>query len=229
MVLMRMFANRALLKGLLILVSMILLGLLINTLLSATDFNQTWIDSQVRNQGSRGILYFILFCTLTTACGLPRQLTAFLGGYAFGVLNGALLATLGVTLGCILSFYFARIVAKSFIRKKFPNKVSGIDRFLHHHAFTKTIIIRLLPIGSNLITNLVVGVTHAKGSHFITGSFIGYLPQMIIFAIAGSGVEVLSVWKIGLSVALFVISSLLSARLYRQYKMDKQTRESLAT
>ena len=52
---------------------------------------------------------------------------------------------------------------------------------------------------------------------------------MIIFAIAGSGVEVLSFWKIGLSVVLFIISSLLSARLYRQYKMDKKTRESLAT
>ena len=224
-----MFANKALLKGLLTLASMILLGLLINYILSVTDFNQAWVDSQVKNKGALGIFYFILLCTLTTACGLPRQLAAFLGGYAFGVLNGTLLATLGVTLGCVLSFYFARIFARRIIKKRFPNKVNGIDRFLHHHAFTKTIIIRLLPIGSNLITNLVVGVTHAKASHFIGGSFIGYLPQMIIFAIAGSGVEVLSFWKIGVSVALFIISSLLSARLYRQYKMDGQTRESLAT
>ncbi|NOQ14737.1 MAG: SNARE associated Golgi protein [Methyloprofundus sp.] len=224
-----MFSNKALLKGLLTLSSMVLLGLLINFVLSATDFNQAWIDSQVKNQGITGILYFILLCMLTTASGLPRQLAAFLGGYAFGVLNGALLATLGATFGCILTFYFARILARSMIKKRFPNKVNGINRFLHHHAFTKTIIIRLLPIGSNLITNLVVGVTHAKASHFIAGSFIGYLPQMIIFAIAGSGVEVLSFWKIALSAVLFIVSSLLSARLYRQYKMDKQTRESLAT
>ncbi|RLA25484.1 MAG: SNARE associated Golgi protein [Gammaproteobacteria bacterium] len=224
-----MFANKALWKGLLTLFSMVLLGFLLNFVLLETDFNQAWVDSQVKNQGTIGALYFTLFCMLSTACGLPRQLSAFLGGYAFGVLNGTLLATLGATLGCVLSFYFARILARSFVRKKFSNKVKGIDRFLHHHAFTKTIIIRLLPIGSNLITNLVVGVTHAKGSHFIAGSFIGYLPQMIIFAIAGSGVEVLSFWKIGLSIVLFIISSLLGARLYRQYKMDKKTRESLAT
>jgi len=223
-----MFANKAFIKGLLTLVTMILLGLLINYVLTVTDFNQAWVDSQVKNKGALGILYFTLLCMITTACGLPRQLTAFLGGYAFGILNGTLLATLGVTLGCILSFYFARIFARSTIKKRFPSKVSGIDHFLDHHAFTKTIIIRLFPIGSNLITNLVVGVTHAKASHFIAGSFIGYLPQMIIFAIAGSGVEVLSYWKIGISVVLFIISSLLSARLYRQYKMDAKTRESLA-
>ena len=224
-----MFANKALWKGLLTLLGMVLLGLLINYMLTVTDFNQAWIDNQVKNQGTTGILYFTLLCMLTTACGLPRQIAAFLGGYAFGVLNGTLLATVGVTLGCIVSFYIARILARAFVRKKFPNKVKGLDRFLHHHTFTKTIIIRLLPIGSNLITNLVVGVTHAKGSHFIAGSFFGYLPQMIIFAIAGSGVEVLSFWKIGLSVMLFIISSLLSTRLYRQYKMDLKTRESLAT
>jgi uncharacterized membrane protein YdjX (TVP38/TMEM64 family) len=224
-----MFAIKARLKGLLTLVIMILLGLLINYVLSVTDFNQAWIDSQVKNKGVLGIFYFTLLCMITTACGLPRQLAAFLGGYAFGVVSGTLLSTLGVTLGCILSFYFARFSARSMIKKRFPRKVASIDRFLHRHAFTKTIIIRSLPIGSNLITNLVVGVTHTKASHFIAGSFIGYLPQMIIFSLAGSGVEVLSFWKIGFSVVLFIISSSLSVRLYRQYKTDKQTRESLTT
>ena len=215
-------------KGLLSLLGMVLLGLAIHYALSMTDFNQAWIDAHVKNQGLIGIAYFILFCTVTTGAGLPRQLAAFLGGYAFGITNGALLATFGATLGCIVSFYFARLLAKSFISKKFPKKIKGINQFLQHKAFTKTIIIRLLPIGSNLATNLVVGVTHTKGSHFIAGSFIGYLPQMIIFAIAGSGVEVLSWWKIALSVLLFIISSLLSIRLYQQYKMDQRTRESLA-
>ena len=50
---------------------------------------------------------------------------------------------------------------------------------------------------------------------------------MIIFALAGSGVEVQSAWKISLSVILFLISTVLSAKLYRQYKIDKRTQESL--
>jgi uncharacterized membrane protein YdjX (TVP38/TMEM64 family) len=82
----------------------------------------------------------------------------------------------------------------------------------------KTIVIRLLPIGNNLVTNLIVGVTAVKARYFIFGSLIGYIPQMAIFALMGKGVVVLSVWKIGLSIVLFIISSALSVRLYRQYK-----------
>jgi membrane protein implicated in regulation of membrane protease activity len=51
-------------------------------------------------------------------------------------------------------------------------------------------------------------------------SMIGYLPQMAIFALMGKGVIVLSIWKVVLSIVLFVISSLLSVRLYKQYRAD---------
>jgi uncharacterized membrane protein YdjX (TVP38/TMEM64 family) len=95
-----------------------------------------------------------------------------------------------------------------------------IDRFLAKSPFTKTIVIRLLPIGNNLVTNLVAGVSHVSGLSFVMGSMIGYLPQMAIFALMGKGVIVLSIWKVVLSIALFVISSLLSVRLYKQYKAD---------
>lgn len=222
-----MLLNKTLWKGSLTLIIIAVLGLILYDILSIIDFNTIWIDQQVKNQGTAGIFYFILLSALTTACGLPRQLAAFLGGYAFGVSLGTLLATLGVTLGCLTSFYFSRIAVRSFIKNKFPTKVKGINSFLQDHTFTKTIIIRLLPIGSNLITNLVAGVTNIKGIQFIFGSFIGYLPQMIIFAIAGNGIEILSFWKVGLSASLFIISSLLSARLYQQYKVDKQIKKSL--
>jgi uncharacterized membrane protein len=67
---------------------------------------------------------------------------------------------------------------------------------------------------------------------FVIGSFIGYLPQMAIFALMGKGIVVLSAWKIILSVVLFVISAVLSLRLYKQYKaarlLDDESNESVA-
>jgi uncharacterized membrane protein len=41
----------------------------------------------------------------------------------------------------------------------------------------------------------------------------------------GKGIVVLSVWKIGLSVVLFIISGALSLRLYKQYKAARLLNE----
>lgn len=155
------------------------------------------------------------------ASGLPRQLAAFLGGYAFGFVAGVLLATFAATLGCILTFYVAKVIARPIIKKRYLDKIQTINKFLDDRTFTMTIIIRLLPFGSNLITNMVAGVAQINNRQFFLGSFIGYLPQMIIFALVGSGIEVMSVWKISLSIALLLVSSILSGHLYNEYKLER--------
>ena len=182
------------------------------------SLNEQWIDLHIRSNGLQGVLYFMLIGALVTSIGCPRQLVAFLGGYAFGAVNGALLSTLGVGMGCVLSLYFARIVIRPFVNRRFPNRIIKINDFLSVRPVVKTIVIRLLPIGNNLVTNLIAGVTAVKARYFVLGSLIGYVPQMAIFALMGKGVVVMSVWKIGLSIVLFIISSALSVRLYREYR-----------
>ena len=52
---------------------------------------------------------------------------------------------------------------------------------------------------------------------------IGFIPQMSIFALAGSGFVVQEYWKLGLSGVLFVISLLLSLKLYREHGNQLKT------
>lgn len=117
----------------------------------------------------------------------------------------------------LISFYFTRILAKPYVTHRFPSKVLKVNCFFSHDVFTKTVIVRLLPVGSNLVTNLVAGVTQTKALGFVAWSAVGYIPLMAIFALAGSGVTVLSIWKIILSVALLIISTLLSIHLYYRH------------
>ena len=121
-------------------------------------------------------------------------------------------------MGCVLSLFFARIVIRPFVNRRFPHRIIKINDFLSVRPLVKTIVIRLLPIGNNLVTNLIAGVTAVKARYFVLGSVIGYIPQMAIFALMGKGVVVMSAWKIGLSILLFFISGALSVWLYRQYK-----------
>ncbi len=214
-------------KKIMSLLVLISIGLILSSLGAWDGINEQWIDAHIRNQGFSGVLTFVGFCALFTACGFPRQLAAFLGGYAFGFISGTLLATIATALGCTLSFYVAKIIARPTIRKKYPAKIKAIHSFLDHKTFSKTIIIRLLPVGSNLVTNLVAGVARINVKAFVAGSFVGYLPQMIVFALAGSGIEVMSVWKISISIALFIVSSILSGYLYRDYKKNHKKDDAL--
>ena len=54
-----------------------------------------------------------------------------------------------------------------------------------------TLTLRLLPVGSNMLLNLVAGVSErARQAPFMAASAIGYLPQTVVFALLGGGVRV---------------------------------------
>lgn len=185
-----------------------------------SSLNETWIDRDIRGNGVAGAVYFFGIVALVTACGAPRQIVAFLGGYAFGAFIGVLLATLATVGGCILTFYVSKIMVKPFIRRKFQKQSARINTFLGSEPTRKTIIIRLLPIGSNVLTNLIAGSTNVKPASFFIGSCIGYIPQMFIFSLLGKGMLIGSEWKIVLSVLLFFISSYLSFSLYKKHRLS---------
>ena len=52
-----------------------------------------------------------------------------------------------------------------------------------------TLLIRLLPVGNNFATSLAAGVSRVPARPFLLGSLLGYMPQTMVFALAGSGVE----------------------------------------
>ena len=179
---------KALLRSSALFVSLVLLvGLMKATDLGAV-FDQAWIDAYVRGQGAGGQLVFIATGLVFTAVGLPRQLVGFLAGYAFGFTEGTGLALVAVTLGCIVAFHYARFLGRDFVARRFPSKVKRIDRFLSRNPLGMTLLIRFLPLGSNLATNLAAGVSSVRAAPFFMGSLIGYLPQTVVFVLIGSGI-----------------------------------------
>lgn len=209
---------RILLKGLLLIASLALLGWLVNAFQLSDVLSEQWIDTQVRGQGFRGELIFLGMAALTTAVGFPRQVVAFLGGYAFGFVLGTLLAVAGTLAGSLMAFFYARWFGRSLVLHRFPGRIRKLDDFLSGHPFTMALIIRLLPVGSNLGTNLVAGVCSVAALPFLAGSGVGYLPQTLVFALAGSGIHVDPGLRLTLAAVLFVASSLLGVWIYHRHR-----------
>jgi uncharacterized membrane protein YdjX (TVP38/TMEM64 family) len=209
---------RAILKGLLLIASLAALGFLAKHGHLADMLSEHWIDAEVRGKGWHGDLIFLAVGTLTAALGFPRQVIAFLGGYAFGFIAGTWLATLATLLGCVLAFFYARWLGRNLVQNRFPGRIRKVDAFLHEHPFSMAVVIRLLPVGSNVATNLLAGVSSVRSLPFFAGSGVGYLPQTLVFALAGSGVNFNPALRLTLAGVLFVVSSLIGVWLYRRHR-----------
>ena len=209
---------RVILKGLALILSLALLGYLFNASDLGSSVNEAWIDARVRGHGINGALLFLLMGGIFTAIGLPRQIIAFLGGYAFNIALGTLLGAVAGLLGCMLSFAYARFFGKGLLRARLGERAGRFDRFVHDHPFSMTVLIRLLPVGSNLATNLAAGISSIRPAYFFSGTFLGYLPQTLVFALVGSGVHIAQALKIALAIGLFVISGALGVYLYHRFR-----------
>ena len=209
-------AARFIFRGLLVMVILVLITWLLKDVL-----DQGWVDTQVRDKGAAGVLLFVLVCCLLGSVGLSRQVIAFLGGYAFGFSQGVMLSMVAVVAACITTFYVSRTLLRAYLEKRFSARIQQIDAFLHENTFTMALLVRLLPLGSNWMINIAAGVSSVRKYPFFLGSALGYIPQMLIFSLLGSGTRVDQFWQVAIAMALFVLAATLGIVLYRKVARGK--------
>jgi uncharacterized membrane protein YdjX (TVP38/TMEM64 family) len=223
----RVNALKPYLRGFILIASFVAIGFLVKTVGLHDFFDTTWIDQEIRGRGISGELLFVLAGALITALGLPRQAVSFLGGYAFGLGLGTALALAASLLGCVFTFYYARLLGRSFVLARFPDRIKRIDAFLHDNPLSMTLLIRLLPVGNNGLTSMAAGVSGVRALPFFLGSLLGYVPQTVIFTLLGSGIHLDPEIRIGASIVLFVVSGALGIYLFRRYRKSRALDEDV--
>lgn len=212
---------RVFLNGLLLIATLVGLAFLFETVQLGSLLDTAWIDHEVRGKGFSGELLFLGAGALATALGVPRQAVSFLAGYAFDVLLGTALGVAATLGGCLLAFFYARWFGRRLLPARFRERMRRVEDFVRDNTFSMTVLIRLLPLGNNLATNLAAGVTRVRPLPFLLGSALGYIPQTLVFALIGSGVNLDPVWRIGFGVVLFIASGLLGVYLFRRFRRGR--------
>lgn len=180
--------------------------------------------AQLESAGLIGALVFVSMGTLATGIGLPRQLLGFIGGLAYGIIPGLAVALLAALAGCYLTVRLSTAFFSQRVRRRYPAFISQLDNLLQNDVFIKVLVLRLQPLGTNLLTNICVGFTSVPRWKFLLASGIGYVPQMLVFVLLGAGIRVGSDVQWMLSVALMGISILLGILLFRLHKL-RSTRD----
>ena len=188
-----------------------------------------WVDEWVLGQGLLGDAVFVAVGAAATAAGAPRQGVAFLGGYAFGALEGTALALVAQVAGCAISYGWARAVGRGWAERRlagrFGHRLRPLRDVLAGSPFNATLALRLLPVGNNLALNLLAGMAAISPWPFLAASAVGYLPQTVVFALLGKGIRVDGAWQLALAAGLFVVSAVLGLVLLRRHKAGQAMEE----
>ncbi|HEB98753.1 MAG TPA: SNARE associated Golgi protein, partial [Thiotrichales bacterium] len=99
-------------KGLSLLLVLLALGWLVHHARPGLAPDPAWIDAEVRGRGVAGTFWFMTVAALFASIGLPRQVVAFLAGYAYGLWAGTGLALAAVVVACVLSFGYGRLAGR---------------------------------------------------------------------------------------------------------------------
>jgi uncharacterized membrane protein YdjX (TVP38/TMEM64 family) len=152
---------------------------------------------------------------------VPRAVVSFLGGYAFGLVQGTLLALLAEAIGCAITFVCARTFARRLVRERMGARVKRLDAFLAANPFSMTLLVRLLPVGNNFATNLAAGVSRVGALPFLLGTLAGYAPKTFVWALAGSGVETGAWMRVAVAALALLLSGAIGVWLYRRFRRGR--------
>jgi uncharacterized membrane protein YdjX (TVP38/TMEM64 family) len=125
--------------------------------------------------------------TVLVSIGFPRILLAAVGGAMFGVVLGTLWSQVAMTLAILAPFLYSRHLGRELVARRMGRRLQQFDDLVGQHGFMVVLLIRLCPVGNNFLTNYLAGVTAIPLVTFLTASFLGYLPESLIFALLGSG------------------------------------------
>ena len=184
------------------------------------------IGRWVAAHGVVGIASFLAAGALAASFGVPRQLVSLVAGISFSLLPAMLMALASTAAGALLTFTASRYLARPWVRRRFPNAVAQIDALAHDQPFLKIVVIRFLPLGTNMLTNLAAGATNMPMRVFGAATLLGFIPQTAVFVLIGRGLQVDAKSQWLLTGVLTLIALVICVHLYQRHRAQKQASQS---
>ncbi len=170
------------------------------------------------------VIYMALF-TLTIALSLPTSIVlTLLGGYLFGAVQGALCATISVTLGVLVAYSFFRLFLQNLLRDLYKAQAEQFEIAMKKDGISYLLMLHFSAVLPYFIINAFAALARIPVLTVIAATCIGFLPQGIIFAYAGkefshiAHVNDIFSWKIILVFALLMVAASVPMAINRYKK-----------
>jgi uncharacterized membrane protein YdjX (TVP38/TMEM64 family) len=132
-------------------------------------------------------LLYILSCACFSLCGLPGELLAIAGGTLFGLWS-ALWATVGVTLGAMVSFGLTRSLLHTRAQRQFGRHklLRQLESAVATSPLQLVMTARIIPVAPLSLLNILFGLTTIPWQPYFWGTCLGIFPSRLIYAWLGA-------------------------------------------
>lgn len=142
--------------------------------------------------GNLGPIALILFQILQTVIApIPGEVIQVAGGYVYGTTLGAIYLTIGMLIGAIIAFYFARFMGRTFIEKLLQKQnAKWMKDIIDSKKFSFILfIIFLVPGLPKDFLIYAAGLTNIKASRFFSILLLGRFPWLLASICIGSNIH----------------------------------------
>ncbi|MCK4753414.1 MAG: TVP38/TMEM64 family protein [Planctomycetes bacterium] len=141
--------------------------------------------------GFWGPVFVVAFYMVACVLFLPGSVLTIGTGFVFKILVGAIIASIGSTLGACAAFLVGRTVARGWISRKIAanSKFAAIDNAISQQGFKIVFLIRLSPVLPFNFLNYAFGLTKVSFAKYALASWIGMFPGTLMYVYFGAGLR----------------------------------------
>lgn len=167
-------------------------------ILSLTDFQMI---QSMRNDWhemylQRPVFYlasFFLMHTFLAMLPIPAlSMFSFLGSALFGFSWGFGLSSVATALGNLGAFFLARLFLRDWVTEKFGKQVEIFKKDWQTNGALALFSLRLFPVAPSFIANLIMGVSPLNPWTFFWVSWLGRIPMVLFYTLAGERIAKIS-------------------------------------
>jgi len=136
------------------------------------------------------IVYIFIQCMQVVIAPIPGEVTGFVGGLLFGVWEGTLLSTIGLTIGSLIAFTIGRLLGAGFVHKIVKKEyIDRFDNFVAHKGLYIAWLLFILPGFPKDSLCYILGLTRMRYIDLILLNVLGRLPGTLMLVLQGSAVR----------------------------------------
>lgn len=131
------------------------------------------------------VIYIIVY-TIRPLVFFPASVLSIAGGLAFGAWMGTVYTIIGATLGAMLSFYVAKTLGKSFVKKEWTGNAGKIQAQMEENGFLYVLLFRFIPVINFDLISYMAAIAKVRFTSFALATFIGIIPGTFAYNFLGS-------------------------------------------